>query len=262
MDVTTFSKEYRKKGKEIESLIKETQLFLKGSEADAARESLAKRVPLDLQEEWKIGFFPSNHLLFNSPIFDLGYWYWKKVQNDDLVVEVPVSILQHHPLTFPYMDPWGIPVGLMGRTLYDKDQQSMLKINKYKYTKDLDKSHYLYGLDRAKYHILKKRFAILVEGQIDTITCHSRGLTNTVGMGGSSFSPHQFRQLRMWTNRIVLVLDGDDAGRIATAKITEQYCEDAEILRIQLSDGQDVDDVLKGGSGPQLIEEINRKGGV
>ena len=117
-------------------------------------------------------------------------------------------------------------------------------ISKYKYTRDLDKNHFCYGLDRAKQQIRKAGFCCIVEGQIDTVTCHRFGLTNTVGIGGSQLSQDQFRQIRMWTDRIVMLTDPDAAGVAGLKKTMQQFCEDADILHVNLPEGSDIDSIL------------------
>jgi DNA primase len=244
MNLLESAKTYKKRSKEIAKLVDECQLFIFGSSANAARNYIDDRIPTDIQREWEVGFFHENYLLFGSDIFGLEYWYWKIVQNDDCRIEVPVSILAHHPIVFPYRDQWGSYVGLCGRTHLTKEEQSVLKVSKYKYTRDLDKSHFCYGLNRAKESIRKMGFCCVVEGQIDTITCHRFGLTNTVGLGGSSLSPHQFRQIRMWTDRIVMLTDPDAAGVAGLKKTIQQFCEDASILHVNLPEGSDIDSIL------------------
>lgn len=75
------------------------------------------------------------------------------------------------------------------------------------------KSEHLFGLNLAKYSIAKWGFAILVEGQMDVIALHSRGITNAVGVMGGSFTPMHALLLKKWTTQVVVLMDSDKAGK-------------------------------------------------
>ena len=76
-----------------------------------------------------------------------------------------------------------------------------------------DKGRHLYGLNLAKFWIVRFGFAIIVEGQMDTMAMHSWGMANTVGVLGGAFTPFQAMQLKRWTKNFVLLFDGDKAGK-------------------------------------------------
>lgn len=76
-----------------------------------------------------------------------------------------------------------------------------------------DKGRNLYGLNLAKFWIVRLGFVIIVEGQMDTMAMHSWGMGNTVGILGGGFTPFHAMQLKRWTKNFVLLFDGDKAGR-------------------------------------------------
>jgi DNA primase len=75
------------------------------------------------------------------------------------------------------------------------------------------KSEHLFGLNIAKYSIAKWGFAILVEGQMDVIALHSRGITNAIGIMGGAFTPMHALLLKRWTSQVVVLMDSDKAGK-------------------------------------------------
>lgn len=75
-----------------------------------------------------------------------------------------------------------------------------------------EKGRFLYGMDIAKFWIAKYHFAIIVEGQMDTMSMHAWGMPNTVGILGGGFTPFHAMQLKRWTKNIVVLFDGDKAG--------------------------------------------------
>lgn len=76
-----------------------------------------------------------------------------------------------------------------------------------------DKKSMLYMFPYAYKAIRKKGYAIVVEGYFDTLACHYRGLTNTVGLMGSQFTDEQMNILRRETDTLLLWPDGDISGR-------------------------------------------------
>jgi DNA primase len=84
-----------------------------------------------------------------------------------------------------------------------------------------EKGQHLFGLNLAKHWIIRWRFAIIVEGQMDVIAMHSFGLRNTIGVLGGAFTPAQAMLLKKWTSQIVVMFDGDAAGKKHTERCME-----------------------------------------
>lgn len=74
------------------------------------------------------------------------------------------------------------------------------------------KDQYLYGFQHAFQSIRKNQYAIVVEGYMDVLSLHQSGITNSVGLMGTSFGEIQMDKLRALTRNIILFLDGDSAG--------------------------------------------------
>jgi DNA primase len=109
---------------------------------------------------------------------------------------------------FPIYDVKGDPVGFGGRILGDGRP-------KYLNTPETElykKSRLLYGLDRARAHIGKLGYAVVVEGYTDVIALHRAGLPVAVATCGTALGEEHFDLLRRWTDRIVLAFDADAAG--------------------------------------------------
>ncbi len=78
-----------------------------------------------------------------------------------------------------------------------------------------NKSHLLYGLDRARKPIRTANQAVIVEGYLDVIAVHQAGYENVVSPMGTSLTEDQLRLLKRFSRRIVLALDPDAAGQKA-----------------------------------------------
>ena len=75
------------------------------------------------------------------------------------------------------------------------------------------KSRVLYALDLAGEAIRERRFVFVTEGYKDALAMHAAGFTNTVALCGVAFTAGHLRLLAGYTQRIVLLLDADGAGR-------------------------------------------------
>lgn len=85
------------------------------------------------------------------------------------------------------------------------------------------KGEHLFGLNIAKHSIVSLGFAIVVEGQMDVMAMHSYGFTNTVGILGGSFTLFHMLLLKRLVGQVVLLLDGDAAGRSHVSKALASF---------------------------------------
>lgn len=113
------------------------------------------------------------------------------------------------------------------------------RMPKYKLPGGFHKALELYNLHRAI--ATGRKTAIVVEGYFDCLRVHQAGLPCVVALMGSSLSPTQERMLTERFERIILMLDGDEAGRTATAAIRAKMIEKCEVLAIALADGAQPD---------------------
>lgn len=83
------------------------------------------------------------------------------------------------------------------------------------------KNQQLFNLDRAKNVISKGKNipALLVEGQIDAIRCHSCGITTAIAPQGTSITENQLKLIKRFTGKLECLLDGDAAGQKAAIRL-------------------------------------------
>lgn len=113
-------------------------------------------------------------------------------------------------IMFPIFSIGGQVIGFGGRTL-SSDKNAPKYLNSPE-SPVFDKSKVLYGLHAAKETIRKQGLAILVEGYMDVLALHQAGLDNTVASCGTSLTREQAKILRRYTEDVLFVYDGDDAG--------------------------------------------------
>ena len=118
-------------------------------------------------------------------------------------------------IMFPVVDQMGRVVGFSGRTLDSEVPQKYINSPELPFFK---KGDHLYGIHAAKEQLRKTREAIVVEGNFDVVTLHAAGVGAAVAPLGTALTERQIRLLKRVSDRLVLVFDGDDAGRRAMLK--------------------------------------------
>lgn len=123
----------------------------------------------------------------------------------------------------PIHDLTGRVIGFGGR-LIDSNQDLPKYIN-LPDTPIFKKGENLFGLWHAKQHIREKGYVIIVEGYMDVILCHQYGFKNTVSPLGTALTQEQLEKtrriltnLKKFTNKILLIFDGDEAGCLAAQR--------------------------------------------
>ncbi len=146
-------------------------------------------------------------------------------------------------IMFPLLDSLGRVVAFTGRVLDDK------RIPKYLNSPETPifrKSELLYGIHSAKTAIQQSERAVLVEGQMDTISSHQAGVKNVVGTSGTALTPQQLKIVSRYAREIVLALDSDEAGGEATKRAVELAGEFDLGVRVALLGGhKDPDSLIK-----------------
>lgn len=160
-------------------------------------------------------------------------------------------------LVFTICNIFGQAIGFTGRQL-DNNPKAGKYINSAN-SAIFDKSRVLYGIERARYKAKDTKTIILVEGQFDVEAMHNAGYTNTVAVSGSAFSKEQEKLiLNVIGNdgKIILMLDGDSAGKKAMNHIFQKFPELHNMLYIAiLPNSQDPCELLQNkGKLPKPVE--------
>ena len=159
-------------------------------------------------------------------------------------------------LMFPICDRQGRVVAFSGRILDVKSHPA-----KYVNSPETDiftKSRILYALDKAAAKIVKhpRREAIVCEGQIDVIRCHACGFETAVASQGTAFTKEHVTLLKKHADSVVLVFDGDSAGRKAALRTGGLFLEEEIPVRVAvLPKGDDPDSLLRD-KGPDVFRDL------
>lgn len=145
-------------------------------------------------------------------------------------------------LMFPISDTAGRVIAFTGRAL------SVDEPAKYLNSPETDlyhKSEILFGMDRAKDAVRMRKFALLMEGQIDVLLAHQEGFGNAVALSGTALSERHLSLMKRFSENLMLVLDADTAGLAATARSAAlALTQGLRVKAVRLPKGKDPADLL------------------
>ena len=156
-------------------------------------------------------------------------------------------------LMFPICDVRGRVIAFGGRVLDDSKPKYINSPENLVYSK----GRHLFGLNVAKKNDIKK--ILIVEGYMDVISLHQRGITNVVASLGTALTQQQGWLLRKNSEQIILSFDSDEAGLTAKMRaldILQNMGCDIRIL--QMEGAKDPDEfIIKYGNArfQTLIEK-------
>jgi len=228
-------------------------------EAQVARDYLDQRhLDSSVIKNWKVGFAPpAYHALRNwakkEKIPEKHLHLTGMLATSDRGGSDPVYERFRGRLLFPIQDEMIRTVGFSGRVL-DPEAKGAKYVNTPE-TVLFRKSKILYGFGHARKSIHDREFALLCEGQIDVIRCHSAGFSQAVAPQGTALTEEHVHILKRHTERVVLTFDSDSAGIKAAIRSSELLLA-AEMTAdiIQLPDGEDPDTLIQQ-YGPDALDE-------
>ena len=215
---------------------------LKSNAATRVRRQLADRAISDAtQHTLALGFAPASRDHLRTALQAQGFSpavllrAGLVVQRDDGTV---VDRFRNR-LMIPITRDTGPVIAFGGRALEDGQVPKYLNSPE---TPIYSKGRTLYGLHLAKAAIRQTGFAVLVEGYFDFAQVFQAGFHGVVASCGTALTPEQARQLKRFTDKVVLSYDPDTAGQTAAAKSSELLV--AEGFRVSvttLAPGEDPD---------------------
>ncbi|RJQ34148.1 DNA primase [Candidatus Parcubacteria bacterium] len=155
-------------------------------------------------------------------------------------------------LMFPIFDTQGKIVAFTSRTLagivYDEEEQGGKYINSPQ-TVIYDKSKTLYGWHFAKDMVRKKKYLIVVEGNMDVIAAHQAETTNVVAVSGTALTLDHLKLIKRYSNNVILAFDSDQAGLLTSFRAFKNirlgWEQDMNFKVLLLPAGKDPADVIK-----------------
>jgi DNA primase len=134
-------------------------------------------------------------------------------------------------VVIPIHDENGFLVAYAGRSV---DQTGP----KYRFPPRFRKSLVLFNLDRAA---AERKGVIVVEGFFDCFKVHQAGLPGVVALMGCSLSLRQEQLLCEYFREVILLLDGDKAGRAAGTAIAQRLVSKVSTRLVEIPPGSQPD---------------------
>lgn len=160
---------------------------------------------------------------------------------------------------FPWFNISGKVVAFGGRVL-----DSRTKGVSQKYVNSPDSAIYhkareLYGIYQAKKMIAKEDVVYMVEGYTDVLSMHQCGIENVVANSGTALNEAQIHLLHRFTNNIILIYDGDEAGIHAANRSTDMLlAEGMNVKMLLLPDGDDPDSFARKHTASEFKQYVEQ----
>lgn len=223
------------------------KLLLEDARAEHALNYLLERgLTKETLIEWQIGWAPNDFHALEKELVKKG------VAISDLV-GAGVSVKSDRGdvydrfrdrVTFPIVNYFGEVVGFTARTL-EKDAQSAKYINSPE-TESYNKSKVMFGLYKAKEAIRRSGEVVIVEGQMDVISAHQAGFSNTVATSGTALTLDQLRAIKRLADTAKFCFDADTAGKTATLRAGQLALQlGLKVKNVILPSGKDPDELIK-----------------
>ena len=236
-----------------------TQLY--GPQGQEGLEYAKKRgMPQSTLTKFGIGFAPDSWDALTKAMLAKGY------TEEELKESGLVSVSQkngniydrfRNRLMFPIIDVRGNVIGFGGRVMDDSTPKYLNSPE----TIIFNKRKNLFALNLAKKS--KLGFLILVEGYMDAVALHQYGFDCAVASLGTSLTEEHATLLSRYTEQVVLIYDGDQAGQNATQRaipMLEKAGLQVKVLKMR--DAKDPDEYLKKFGADRfrlLLEESSNR---
>lgn len=235
--------------------IKFYQNHLRSKEGLVAKKYLQERnISEEIIDEFEIGLAPNNDSLSTLLI--------NKGTDENILLDTGLSNISNklydvfkNRITFPIHNASGKHVGLSARIYQQSDDA------KYVNTKEtviFKKGEILFNYHRAINEAKKCKKLIIVEGQMDAIRVYSSGIKNVVATMGTALTKDHLKLLKKLNVKIILCMDNDQAGELATIKNGEKLNEaDIETYVLRISGAKDPDEYLTKNSKDEFQDAID-----
>jgi DNA primase len=159
-------------------------------------------------------------------------------------------------VVFPIRDAGGRLVGFGGRSL-DPDAPKYLNTPE---TPLYHKGQVLFGLPQALDAFRQRDRAVVVEGYFDVLALHRAGIREAVAPCGTALTSDHARRLRRYVREVLLLFDGDEAGRRAAERaLPVLLSADLRVRGVSLPPGEDPDTIVVGQDGAGALRTVLEK---
>ncbi|MFA6499100.1 MAG: DNA primase [Desulfurivibrionaceae bacterium] len=232
------------------------QLLLSDPDAQKAREYLDKRgIPEEITKEFRLGFAPDswNFLVNALPRQKIAT---ESAKEAGLIVPRDNSGFYdrfRNRIMFPIIGLTGRVVAFGGRILDDGQPKYMNSPE----SPVFDKSRTLFGLYQNREHIRQAKNCLVVEGNFDLLSLVVHGVRNVVAPLGTALTQAHVRSLKGYTDEVILLFDGDQAGLKAAMRSVPLFLSEQVTARIAvLPESHDPDTFVREFGRDELYKHL------
>lgn len=113
------------------------------------------------------------------------------------------------------------------------------KVPKWMHSNGFDRELFLFGEEWLQISDDGRGTIFICEGAFDVIFMDQCGLPNVAGINGSHINDTQVDKILKWFDSVVLLMDGDQAGIDAAARIESRLSQRTHVLTYRISGGRD-----------------------
>lgn len=223
----------------------------------AAMDYLAKRdINMDIIKEFRIGLAPSGKDLLYNTLHDQGYSDVDIFKSGMAIGGDYVHDTFINRIMFPITDEENNVIGFSGRIYYESNESKYFN----SFENDLfKKGEVIYNLFNALDSIRKNKRIIIMEGFMDVIAAYKAGLKECVCLMGTAITNEHIAKLKKYNADIIMCLDGDNAGKMATIKALNLLQKNGlNAYAVLLKDNLDPDEFIKA-YGIEQFKDIFEK---
>lgn len=236
------------------------EYLTQASEGEAARAYLQQRqISRESIEHFRIGYSPpdwewlvrrADQTPYSLEVLQAVGLLFTSQKNQKLYDRFRGRVL------FPIHDTQQRPIAIGGRILPNLADEKTAKYINSPETRLFSKSEQLYGLNLARDSVSKQRSIVVMEGYTDVIGVQQHGFENVVAVLGTALGPRHIRLIKRYADRIVLLLDGDEAGQRRANEILDLFVTHHIDMRIAtLPAGLDPCDFVNE-HGAQALQDV------
>ena len=235
------------------------EYLLHDKNSAGARAYLERRgIPLEILKRYHLGYAPA--------VGSAGWnFLGSRLNEDERRLALEMGLLASKDtqrsydrfrdrILFPISDTRGQVCGFGGRIVGEGEPKYLNSPESPVY----NKSRLLFGLYQQRESIRRQRKAVLVEGNFDLLALVAKGVELAVAPLGTALTREQLRLLKPLVDEVVLLFDGDEAGRKAAERSVPLFLGEQISGRVALlPDGHDPDTFINEFGVAGLTETLD-----
>jgi DNA primase len=203
---------------------------------------------------WQNNFYETLLIKFSEAEITLTGLYYKNEKTNKFIDRFNSRII------FPINNLTSEAIAFGGRIIRESPLAKYINSPETEFYK---KGRTVFNLDRAKALRSETNEVIIVEGYMDVVSLHAKGIKNVISNSGTALTEIQIELIWKFFSNPIICLDGDQSGQSAALRIAEKLLilinENNKIYFSILPKGEDPDDFIKKNGKEKFVEFLKSK---